>query len=145
MDRRSKRLDRVVMLAALEERNECLEMKKSQQALDKAETTLADLLASRQGYESGPAFFGSFDPVRWQDFRRFLCRLDQAVVAQNELIVNRTQQLQAHRQRWQAKRKRVEMLEQIRQRYLRAEADRDERQIQKVLDDLRPMEQLFGA
>jgi flagellar protein FliJ len=142
-DKRARRLDKVVTLAELEERRECLEMKKVQQALDQAIGRLDDLLSYRRGYEARPMPFGSVAAVRWQDYQRFLSRLDEAVDSQNRVVLNKQQLLEAHRRRWQDKRKRLGMLGQIRDRYRRAEAERDERQIQKVLDDLKPMERLF--
>jgi flagellar protein FliJ len=145
MDKRVKRLDRIVTLAELEERHECLELRRVQQSLDQAAHTLEDLLSYRRNYEHGPISFSSVAAVRWQDYRRFLSRLDQAVVSQNELVSSRQQLLRVHQRRWQEKRRRVGVLDEIRQRYLRAAAERDERLMQKALDDLKPMEKIFEA
>lgn len=142
-NRRSSRLDKVVTLAELEERRERAEMKKVQQALDQAIGRLEDLLSYRRGYEARRIPLGSVVAVRWQDYQRFLSRLDQAVDSQHQLVLSQKQLLDAHRRRWQEKRKRVGMLGQIKERYRRAEAERDERRMQKVLDDLKPMESLF--
>ena len=144
-DKRARRLDKVVTLAELEERRECLEMRRAQHALDQAVGRLEDLLSYRRGYETTPMPFGSVAAVRWQDYRRFLSRLDEAVESQNRLVLSRRQLLEAHRRRWQEKRKRVGLLGQIRERYRRAEAERDERRMQKLLDDLKPMESLFDS
>jgi flagellar FliJ protein len=140
---RVRRIDKVVTLAELEEQRECIEMKKVQKSLDQAVVRLEDLLSYRRGYEATPMPFGAVAAVRWQDYQRFLLRLDQAVDSQNRLVLDKRQLLDAHRRRWQEKRKRAGMLGEIRERYRRAEAVRDERQIQKLLDDLKPMEHLF--
>jgi flagellar protein FliJ len=142
--RRSQRIARIVGLAEHEERHECQQMMQVQQVLDKAVGKLTELLSYRQNYEAGSRQIGTVSAVRWQDYRRFLARLDQAVEFQNRLILDHRQSLEANQRRWREKRQRLEMLEQIQQRYFRAEADHDERQMQKLLDDLRPMESLFA-
>lgn len=141
--RRSQKIARIVALAEHEERQECQQMMSVQRDLDQAVAKLNELLSYRLNYEARAGQRGSICAVRWQDYRRFLARLDQAVDSQDRQIGEQRRILNGRQQRWREKRRRVEMLEQIRQRYLRAEASHDERQMQKALDELRPMEQLF--
>lgn len=143
MDRKVSRLRKVVALAELEEQNESIEMKKAQRALDQAIDRLDELTSYRRKYQSDPKFKGTVGAVRWQDYQRFLTRLNQAVESQHEFVNGRRQALEAHRLRWQEKHKRVSLLEKIMQRYLRAEAARDEKLMQKALDDLQPVARLF--
>ena len=143
MDKKAARLKKIVALAELEEQNECIEMKRVQQTLDQAVDRLAELDSYRRKYQADPPINGSIGAVRWQDYQRFLARLNKAVDSQNEFVNSNEQVLEAHRRRWQEKHKRVSLLEQIMQRYLKAEADRDERLMQKALDEMQPAAKSF--
>jgi flagellar protein FliJ len=143
MQRKATRLRKVVAIAELEEQNECIEMKKIQRTLDQAVERLNELTSYRRKYQSEPALKGSVGAGRWQDYQRFLARLNQAVESQNEFVNSHEQVLEAHRRRWQEKHKRVDLLEKIMQRYIQAEAQRDERSMQKALDELQPASRSF--
>jgi flagellar FliJ protein len=143
VNRKSNRLRKVVALAERDEQSECLEMKKIQQALDQAVDRLNELQNYRRKYQSEPKIPGSVGAVRWQDYQRFLNRLNQAVDSQRQFVTTQTRTLDMHRRRWQEKHKRVEMLEKIVQRYARAESLHDERSMQKALDDLQPAARSF--
>jgi flagellar FliJ protein len=143
MDRKASRLRKVVALAEREEQNECLEMKKVQQALDQAVDRLHELKTYRQKYQSEPKLKGSVGAVQWQDYQWFLDRLNQAVESQNHFVTAHTRTLEMHRRRWQEKHKRVGLLEKIMQRYLKGEAQRDRRSMQKALDELQPAAKSF--
>ena len=145
MNKRTKRLRKVVALAAVEEQQECIGMKKVQRALDQAVGRLDELTAYQKKYESEPLPEGSIGAARWHDYQRFLARLNQAVAQQQQQVNNSEQTLEAHRRRWQQKRKRSGMLEQIMERYRKAEVSRDEQRMQKALDDIQPMEKLFDT
>lgn len=145
MERKVNRLKKVVALAEMEEQHECIEMKKVQQTLDQAVDRLHELTSYRRKYQSEPHFKGSVGAVRWQDYQRFLARLNQAVDSQSEFVSNNQQMLEVHRRRWQEKHKRVGLLEQIVQRYIKAEASRDERSMQKALDELQPAAKSFNT
>lgn len=131
-------------MAVLEEQAECLELKKIQQNLDSAVGQLRELSSHQQRYDAGPLPQGSVGAPRWQDYQRFLARLGQAVAVQGESVENGERLLEAQSRRWREKRKRVEMLQQLLERYRKAKAERDEVQMQKTLDDLPQMEDLFG-
>jgi flagellar FliJ protein len=143
MNRKATQLRKVVALAELDEQNECLELKKVQQALDQAVDRLVELRSYRHKYQSEPRFNGSVGAGRWQDYQRFLSRLNQAVDAQSKYVTTHERTLEIHRRRWQEKHKRVGLLGKIMQRYTRAEAQRDERSMQKALDDLQPAARSF--
>jgi len=144
MDKKANRLRKVVALAELEEQKECIEMKKVQQAYDHAVERLDQLTSHRLKYQSESQLNGNVGAVRWQDYQRFLSRLNQAVDSQSQFVNSSEQMLEAHRRRWQQKHKRVGLLEEIVQRYLKAEASRDERSMQKALDDMQPTAKSFG-
>jgi flagellar FliJ protein len=143
VDRKASRLRKVVALAEREEQSECLEMKKVQQALDQAVDRLHELQTYRRKYQSEPKLKGSVGAVQWQDYQRFLTRLNQAVESQNHFVTTHSRTLEMHRRRWQEKHKRVGLLEKIMRRYLQAEAERDQRSMQKALDELQPAAKSF--
>jgi flagellar FliJ protein len=143
MDRKANRLRHVVALAERDEQNECLEMKKVQQALDQAVDRLNELETYRRKYRSGPTLKSSVGAIRWQDYQRFLARLNQAVESQNQFVTTHVRTLEVHRRRWQEKHQRVGLLEKIVQRYIQAEAQRDQRSMQKALDELQPAAKSF--
>jgi flagellar FliJ protein len=145
MEQRSKRLKKIVVLAEIEEQQACIGMRKTQRALDEAVNRLDELSAYQNRYQSAPLPSGSVGAARWQDYQQFLSRLGEAIKHQQQLVSNSQQALDVHRRRWQEKRKRVGMLEQIMQRYRKAEEVRDERLMQKAIDDLPPSENLFEA
>jgi flagellar FliJ protein len=97
----------------------------------------------RRKYRSGPTLKSSVGAIRWQDYQRFLARLNQAVESQNQFVTTHARTLEVHRRRWQEKHKRVGLLEKIMQRYIQAEAQRDQRSMQKALDELQPAAKSF--
>lgn len=143
MSRKASRLRKVVALAEREEQNECLEMKRAQQTLDQAVDRLNELKTYRRKYQSEPTLKGSVGAVRWQDYQRFLARLNLAIESQNQFVTTHSQALEVHRRRWQERHKRVGLLEKIMHRYLKAELQRDERSMQKALDELQPAAKSF--
>ena len=136
MRNRSKRLRKIVALAEMEERRCSTEMGKSQQDLNSAVSRLEELTTYRQAYHASPTEGNSFSAIRWQDYQNFLGRLDQAVSAQRQFVLDSEQHLDAHRQRWKLKRQRLKSLEQVLERYRTAELTLVERALQKALDDL---------
>jgi flagellar FliJ protein len=136
MIRRSSRIEKVVSIAGSEERRESLELGKAQRALDDEIDRLAELQNYRRGYAEKTLPDGSLSAVRWQDYQHFLNRLDRAVTAQQQLILDGERNIDAHRRRWMAKRQRLESLERVVERYRKSESAHDERLLQKALDDL---------
>lgn len=136
MKKRSTRLQRIVQLAAMEERKERIQMGRSQQELDLAVSRLDELTSYRRGYDASQSVGSSYSAVRWQDYQNFLARLDQAVSAQAGSILSSEQNVDAHRHRWMAKRQRLDSLERALERYRAAENSQAERTLQKAIDDL---------
>ena len=79
---------------------------------------------------------GNIDAAQWKDYQSFLARLDEAVRAQQQRIKTCEQTVEANRQRWLAKRRRLESLERVLDRCRREERAADERRDQRLLDDL---------
>ena len=74
--------------------------------------------------------------MQWQDYQNFLQRLDGAVSAQQQIVSDCEQNLETHRQRWLAKRRRLESLERVLEKYHEQDRAYEDRLEQKTLDDL---------
>lgn len=130
------RMQRVLALAASEEKRECQEMGKSQRTLDEELRRVEELAAYRRSYAERPAPTGAVDAARWIDYQNFLRRLDQAVELQTRVVSESERHLDAHRTRWLVKRQRLESLERVVERQAEALKRHDERRQQKAIDDL---------
>jgi len=129
-------MQKLVALAEMEERRECIDMGKSQQDLSDAVGRLEELTRYRLAYGTAPRMGESFSAYRWHDYQNFLARLDQAVSVQKQFVLDGEKNVDAHRLRWMAKRQRLNSLEQVLDRYRQAEGTQMERALQKTLDDL---------
>jgi len=138
-------MKKIVALAEMEERRECIEMGKSQQELDQAVNRLEELTTYRLNYGVSPRAGDSFSAIRWHDYQNFLSRLDQAVTTQKQFVLDGEQNVDAHRHRWMAKRQRLQSLERVLERYRSAEVSQAERALQKTLDDLPGQGNVFDS
>ena len=134
--RKSERISRIVAVTKIEERSQCQEMGRAQKKLDDEVNRLGELKSYRQSYQRQFQPGGDVSSARWQDYQNFMQRLEQAVSAQKEQVLTGEQNRDAHRQRWMVKKRKLESLERIVDRYRRSEAVELERQLQKTLDDL---------
>lgn len=143
MKSRADRIQRIVSLAAADERREAIAMGRSQQEHDAACKQLDELRSYRRDYATQRAPGGTVSAVCWHDYQTFLARLDHAVKAQQQTIVDGEDVVEAHRRRWMAKRQRLESLQRVLERYRYDERVADDRRTQKMLDDLPTPEDLF--
>ena len=130
-------------MAATEERRECRQMGLAQKRLDHEISQLDKLHEFRCEYQHKNIPTGHVSSARWQNYQKFLQRLDQAVTAQKQQVLTGKQNRDAHRKRWMAKRQRLESLERIVERYRASEKADAERQLQKALDDLPGREDFY--
>lgn len=135
MKNRSGRLKKIVSLAAADERRESVALGQSQRALDEALDRLHALEGYRHDYAASRDIGGEVSAVRWADYQTFLGRLDEAVKAQRQLILEGEQSVDAHRQRWMTRRQRLDSLSRVLERYSRDERAEAERRTQRTLDD----------
>lgn len=145
MKRRSERMQKIVSLAAADERRESLAMGESQRQLGALIERLDELTAYRREYAARELPASGVSALRWRDYQTFLARLDQAVTAQRELILDREKNVDAHRRRWMNKRRRLESLTRVLDRYRSEERVAADRRRQKVLDDRPPPGDRFDA
>lgn len=136
MKKRSERMQKVYVLSETEEQEECRAMGKVQRHLDRDIEQLEELKAYRESYGSRPKLERQFSSLQWKDYQNFLQRLDQAIAAQTQVVMNGRQNRDAHRRRWMAKRRKAESLERVVERYRNEETTERERNLQKATDDL---------
>lgn len=74
----------------------------------------------------------------------FLNRLDMAVRAQQQIVRDGERMLETHRQRWIAKRRRLESLKRVLEKYEDEELTQEARRDQKLLDELPNTQASFG-
>jgi flagellar protein FliJ len=135
MKRRSDRMHRVYLLAGIEEKQQCRAMGQSQRSLDHELERLEELKAYRVSYGT-QGRQGRFNSMQWKDYQNFLQRLDQAVAIQTQVVLDGKQKRDAHRSRWMTKRRKVESLERVVDRFASEETEQQERTRQKAADEL---------
>lgn len=137
MQKRSERIRKIATIAQAEERQHWQTLNSSQRNLDKELRRLAELESYRHSHLSRPQPTISVKVTHWHDYQQFLLRLDQALLAQQQVVAEGRHNCDAHRRRWLAKRQRLESLERIVQRFKSEEDELAERRGQQLLDDLR--------
>lgn len=136
MKRRSKKLGKILALEAAEERREGIATGKSQRQLQEQIARLGELNAYRHSYADVSKSVQDVNSAHWKDYQSFLARLDQAVQAQQLIVRDSEQNLEAHRRRWLAKRQRLDSLQRVLERYQQEEHQFLERREQRILDDM---------
>lgn len=135
MKNRSGRFAKIVSLAAADERRQSVALGRAQRALSEAVDRLDELERYRREYASSQRPAGEVSAVRWADYQAFLGRLDDAVKAQHQVILDGEQNVDAHRRRWVDRRQRLDSLNRVLDRYRLDERLEDERRQQRALDD----------
>ena len=136
MKKRTRKIDKIVSLAANDERRTGQEAGRSRQRLDEQLARLGELNAYRHNYASKSPSGSTVSAAQWQDYQNFLQRLDGAVRAQQQIVNDCEQNLETHRQRWLAKRRRLESLERVLDKYEQQDRAYEDKLEQKALDDL---------
>ena len=142
MRRRTARMHKVFLLAETEEKQQCRAMGNSQRSLDDEINRLAELKAYRQSYGARCAE-GAYNSMQWKDYQSFLQRLDQAVAIQTQVVMDGRQKRDTQRSRWMTKRRKVESLERVVDRFRQQEIQSEERGEQKTSDELAGSRNLF--
>ena len=136
MAKRSRKIDRIVSIAEAEERRHGELTGRSQSQLNEQRNRLGALQAYRVDYAGKGSSVSSVSSSHWKDYQAFLSRLDDAVRSQQQIVRDCEQAVEVHRQRWMEKRKRVESLTRVRDRFRDEEARHADRLEQRRLDDL---------
>lgn len=143
MRKRSKKIDKIVSLAASEERRYGAETGKSRRNLEEQTARLGELNAYRHSYSELSQSVSNVNSAHWKDYQNFMQRLDHAVKSQQQIVRDSEQNLDLHRRRWLAKRQRLESLQRVLESYRDQETLYAERQQQRALDDLPSPESLY--
>ena len=143
MRRRSQRIEKLVAVAAAEERHYGQLTGRSQARLNEQRCRLGELNAYRSSYADRAQRDGDLPSAHWKDFREFLVRLDEAIRSQRRIVEECEQSVEVHRQQWLKRRRRVESLEKVRERFLKVEELHAERLEQRRVDDRPPAAALY--
>jgi flagellar FliJ protein len=134
-----KRSERIGALANLEQHESDAAARllaDSQRLLRERESVLADLRRYREEYTAGGRLRASgLSIVAFQDFQRFVARLDEAIAQQSRLVAEAQLQYDARRNEWLTARGRAASLEKAVERCLRVEQRRDALSEQRRLDE----------
>lgn len=136
MKQRSRKIGKFTALAASEERRFGEQAGRSQRELNDQLNRLGELNAFRHNYARSGVGHDGVSAAHWQDYQSFLGRLDKAIRAQQQIVQDCEQTLASHRQRWLAKRRKLESLERVLDKYKAQENAYVEKLEQKMLDEL---------
>jgi len=128
-------MERIFVVAKTEERHECQEMGQAQRLLDAELNRLDELLAYRRTYEQKVSANSGIQSTHLVDYQNFLSRLNNAVSEQQKHVLTGKQNRDLHRERWMVKRRRLESLQNVVDRYRKSETQEEEQKAQKILDD----------
>ena len=109
---------------------------RARQHVEEQQDRLGELNAYRHNYAKKTTGTSALRASHWQDYQAFLSRLDTAVRAQQQIVHDGERMLETHRQRWIAKRQRLESLERVLEKYQTEERVQEARREQKQLDEL---------
>lgn len=133
---RSRRLKRLVDIAAADERRAGLAVGKMIAEHEQQCAQLGELNAYRSAYADKSRGVDASQSAHWKDYQDFLGRLDTAVHAQQQIVRDSELGVAAVRQRWMAKRQRLDSLKKV---FERAEGEENlerDRAEQRQADDL---------
>ena len=132
---RSQRIQRLVDIAAAEERRLAMSFGKVNAELRSQQSQLGELHAYRQTYSAAAPGAAVSHSAHWKDYQNFRARLDQALSAQQQLVSDAEQAAATARQIWMRQRRRLESLKKVSERYMSDERLRKDRLEQKQQDD----------
>ncbi|MDH3615292.1 MAG: flagellar export protein FliJ [Gammaproteobacteria bacterium] len=136
MKSRTRKIGKIASLAASEESRFGQIAGRSRQHLQEQLDRLGELNAFRQNYVNKSDARPTVSSAHWQDYQDFLRRLDTAVNAQQQIVRDCERNLEIHRQRWMAKRQRLQSLERVLEKYETEDQIHEARREQKRLDEL---------
>lgn len=136
MSPRLGRMERLTRLAAADERRARQAVGAVVQEGERARARQRELERYRREYAASSPDGNASSALLWQDRQVFLSRLDAAIEAQRQLIREHEIKLDVERQRWLAKRQRLQSLEKAVGRVRDVERYAAERREQKTADEI---------
>ncbi|MGI9271259.1 MAG: flagellar export protein FliJ [Woeseiaceae bacterium] len=144
MKNRVKKLDKIVSLTKSEEQRLGGEIARSRSVYDDHMARLGELNAYRQNYLERSRTLTKATSAHWKDYQSFMHRLDNAVSSQQQIVKDSEMNLEKHRQRWHAKRQRLDSLQRVRDSYRSEEEAHRERLLQRSIDDMPPRPDMYS-
>ena len=142
--RRSQRIGALADLEQHESDAAARALGDSQRVLRERESILTELRRYRDEYAAnGRLRADRVSVVAWQDYQRFIARLDEAIAQQSRLVTNALAECETRRDEWMAAHSRAVSLEKAVERCERAERCADAKREQRRLDDVASSTQLL--
>ncbi len=132
---RSKRLQPIAEVAAQRECESSRALAATHTRLDQHRELLENLERFHREYAHNPAL-SSADPVRLQDYRLFMDRLEHAIVRQREQLAGVHAELEMQQAQWAGRRSHRKALDNAAARYERAETKAAEQDEQRQLEEI---------
>ena len=132
-----KRFGELERLAEGEEHKASRRLKERIEDVLAERTKLDQLQTYLQEYrdESAPAANQKIDPMRWENYRRFLSQLSQTIEAQQIELAEAESRYRDEAARWQASHARTESLSRLLEKYEKEQKREVASREQKELDD----------
>ena len=140
---RSQRVQRLVDIAAAQERRLAAAFGEMNVELQSRRSQLGELHAYRQGYSTASSQGPSAQSAHWKDYQNFRARLDRAVAAQQQLVHAAEEAAGKARQSWVKQRRRLESLKKVGERLSAEEELKRNRIEQKQQDEAAPSATAF--
>ena len=141
---RASRLRRIAGLAKAEERQQAEYMRRARAALNDARERLTELDAFRRKYAEAATRSGRIQSAHWKDRQDFAARLETAMLAQGSIVTDCERKFESQQRRWHHKRKRVESLLRVIDRFQAEDLVREDRLEQRRLDDRPDVTDVYG-
>ena len=144
MTRRSRKIGKIASIAAAAERRLGELTGRARKLLEEPLDRLGELNAFRHDDVKKSQARSTLNSAHWQDYQKFLHRLDGALKAQQQIVRESERTLETHRQRWIAERQRLESLERVIEKCEAEERAHESRLEQKRMDELPIKRSSFG-
>lgn len=135
---RAKRLKPIAELAAHHEKEASKQLAANRERLAQQEQLLVELVDYHAEYTATDlmSHVATANPVRLQDYRLFLDRLEHAIVRQRELVARLREELDHSHTHWSERRSQRKALDNATERYARAEARDEQTREQHQLEEV---------
>ncbi|MDH3645516.1 MAG: flagellar export protein FliJ [Gammaproteobacteria bacterium] len=135
---RSRRIQPIANLAAHHEKEATKQLGETQARLDDQEKLLDDLEQYHAEYTTANVMSheATADPVRLQDYRLFLDRLEHAIVRQHQLIARLRDEFAESHSQWAERRTHRKALDNATDRYAQAEQRTEDRREQEQIEEV---------
>ncbi|MGQ0658914.1 MAG: flagellar export protein FliJ [Chromatiales bacterium] len=134
---RSRRMDRIVWVAAQAEREEAERLLRNRRELDELTQKIEQLQSSRKEYMTRLGSGAAMSAVQMRELRRFIEKLDVAIRHLVHQMALKSQLDAQYQEAWIGRKRRTEALDGVAGRYRREEARAAESRAQREIEDRR--------